>query len=136
MDIPQPGWWTTLRPGDHVILDRGGLGAWAAICRVERLTKTQLVVENPRQGGPPYRFHLRNGYEVGGNAYHSIRLVSYTEARGTAIRQGHAREKLLARFQQIKMQELAALTIEECHAMQTYLNTHLGKGKESVDAAT
>lgn len=130
MDTPQPGWWTTLRPGDPVILDRGGLGVWAAICRVERLTKAQLLVTNPRRGGPPCRFYLKNGYEVGGDVYHSISLVPYTEARGTAIRQGHAREQLLTRLQQLTMKDLAALTIADCDAIHRCLGYYLGTAKE------
>lgn len=135
MYTQQPGWWTTLRPGDYVILDQGGLDDWRDICCVERLTKTQLLVANPRKGGRPYRFHLKNGYEVGGDAYHSITIYPCTGTAAAAIRQERAREKLLARLRELKIQDLAALTLEECHAMQAYLNTHLDKEKGGTHAA-
>lgn len=124
MDTPPPGWWTTLRRGDLVILASPGYAGWRAISHVERLTKARLFVANPRQGGPAYGFYLKNGYEIGGQPFRRLSLQPYTAEAAAGIRQEHAHAQLLARFQKITAKDLGGLTVEQCEGLTACLTTH------------
>ncbi len=69
-----------LKPGDKVIESGCGYGLHDMVGKVERLTKTQVILENGS------RYRRKDGVLVGNNNYYRSRLRQYTEEAANKIR--------------------------------------------------
>jgi len=68
-----------LKPGDEVIVSSSGHIRKDYIARIERLTKTQIVLDNG------IRYRRKNGIMVGSDRWCSSSLVEYNEKRAEII---------------------------------------------------
>ncbi len=98
----------SLKVGDLVIVNNGG---WygRSIDRVDRLTKTQIILERSQT-----KFRRDSGFMVGRDSYSRGHLSIYTEEKGQQIRHRNLvrelkyslNDKVLAKFSYEKLKEL------------------------------
>lgn len=99
-------WLKNIKAGDTVILESGGYYGGASVEKVERLTKTQIVLKS---GG---KFRRDSGNMVGGDAWSRSQIREPTEDGLNAIRKAVLVRKLKA----FKWDELDLQTLRDIYA--------------------
>lgn len=69
-----------LQVGDKVIVQGGGYQNYQAVSKIDRLTKTQIVLKDGSKYG------RKHGHRVGTSDWRSPHLIMYTEERAAEIR--------------------------------------------------
>lgn len=100
-------WLDNLKPGDRVIVD-GGSGLYPpSVCKVERLTATQIVLDG---GG---RFRRTNGSQVGVTGWTIPFLSEATPERIAEIVEERRRRRLLSLLHKADWSSYSTEKLEE-----------------------
>lgn len=106
-------WLTSAKVGDDVIV-RGDYGVGRSISRIERLTKTQIIV-----AGSTTRFRRADGHEIGAVAYSGRALEQGTPEAVLTVRNAIRAEKLATQLNHRNWRNTPLETLEKVTALLT-----------------
>lgn len=100
-------WLSNLKPGDQVIVEeRSNI----SIRKVERLTKTQIVLE-----GTTTKFRRDSGRQVSGDTWHMQYLYEATPERVAEIRESNKRKRLISQLKDINWSAFSTEALEKVY---------------------
>lgn len=101
----------SLKPGDTVVVV-SGYGRKERLGKVERLTKTQIVVKNCA-----YKFKRRNGYAVGTFTFDRWHIYIPTDEEAKTLRKSIEHKKKLdmlkEQVEKLKPEDVDIITLDE-----------------------
>lgn len=99
--MTKENWLENLKPGDEVIVSGWGVRASDSIARVERLTKTQVILEDI-----PTRFRVATGRSIGTTRWHHLYLRQGTYGSLAKVREAQFRRRSIASIRRCDLDAL------------------------------
>lgn len=99
-------WLENIKQGDEVIVASNGPGRGTAVCRVERLTRTQIIVAG-------LKFRKGDGIQIGGDKYWYCTLHQATPELKAEVVEKNRRQRIINRLETIRWKDVSTEILEK-----------------------